>query len=226
MKALLTLCAVAALLAACGPPQLTLAQLASPRLAATRDGTAAVKATLSWDDKKTPCGAITNLTGRIDAEAATITNGALAADGMTCTFPTLSLAPMRAMTDRTITFDDGATKLSVTVTLLEAPTASPTSTNRTPRVGTPVVWTFNTNGAGVGSWRIFYTPTSGTEATWAEGTGPIASVGTDVPASAANTSGTLGLWWRALTVIRECKGAVDCQVDVTDRAAYAVSITP
>jgi hypothetical protein len=211
---------------ACGPPQLTLAQLApTAKVSATRDGRNTVKVVLSWDEKKVACGTVTNLVGRIDEETGTVTGGTPKED-KTCEFPTLSVNPMSASRDRVIVFDDGRSKITMTVTTLEAPTASAVSMVRNVRVGDDVVWTFSGSGGDVGPWRIFYTPTNGTAAQWADGTGPIMSVGTTVPASAANSSGTVGLAWSALAVIRGCEGAQTCEATVTDQAAYAISVSP
>lgn len=214
-------------LLACGPPQLTLAQLTSAKLAVTRDGTAPLEATLSWDLTKTPCGAITGLTGKVDAVSGTVTNTVSKADGRECEFPHFTAAPMASTADRVIAFEDGASTISLTVTTLDAARASPVTTSHALRVGDSVVWTFSGNGGDVGPWRIFYTPTGGgAEATWAEGTGPIMSVGAQIPASAANSSGTVGLTWSALAVIRSCNKAQTCEANITDRAAFAVSVSP
>lgn len=211
---------------ACGPPQLTLAQITSAKLVATRDGTAPVKATLSWDLTKTPCGTIPGLVGKVDAVTGTVTNSVPKGE-KDCEFPTLSVAPMSASTDRVIAFEDGASAISVSVTTIDAARASVVTMSHTLRVGDSVVWTFSGTGGDVGPWRIFYTPTGGAaEQQWAEGTGPIQSVGAMIPASAANTSGTVGLTWNALSMIRACNKAVTCEVSITDRAAWAVSVTP
>lgn len=217
---------VSSLLLACGPPQLTLAQITSAKLVATRDGTAPVKATLSWDLTKTPCGPITGLIGKVDAVTGTVTNSAPKGE-KDCEWPTLTVPPMSATTDRVIAFEDGATSISVSVTTIDAARASAVTMSHTLRVGDSVVWTFSGTGGDVGPWRIFYTPTGGAaEQQWANGTGPIQSVGAMIPASASNTSGTVGLQWSALAMIRACNKAVTCEVNITDRAAFAVSVTP
>jgi hypothetical protein len=215
------------MLVACGPPQLTLPQVSTTAtLTATRDGRDKVKVLLTWDLKSTPCGTVTNLTGRVDNETGTVTAGAPTADGQGCDFPTLQVTPKSASSDRTITLDDGRGTISMTVTTLEAPTASPVSMNRSVRVNDSVVWTFSGSGGDVGAWKIFYTPTSGEAATWAEGTGPIMSVGAMVPSSAANSSGTVGLSWKSLSEVRACSNAKTCTIDVGDQAAYAISVSP
>ncbi|MFT3710948.1 MAG: hypothetical protein QM817_25255 [Archangium sp.] len=214
-------------LIACGPPQLTLPQVQSTAvMTATRDGRDKVKVSLTWDLKTTPCGTITNLTGRIDSESAVVTAGAPTADMKGCDFPTLQLAPKSGTNDRLITFDDGRGTISMTVTTLEAPTASIVTMSHTLRVNDSVVWTFSGSGGDVGAWKIFFTPTSGDAATWAEGTGPIMSVGAMIPSSAANSSGTVGLSWKSLSQVRACSGAKSCSIDVGDQAAFAISVAP
>ncbi|MDP1823711.1 MAG: hypothetical protein Q8L48_10725 [Archangium sp.] len=219
----------ALLLSACEPPIPILAKLSAPVLSAQRRMGQRLLVVLSYDTKKTPCGAVNFLRATLDGIAMEGSAGQriVNADGSeTCEFPNYSLEVNNGTTPREIVVTDDVTAVSMTLDTINVGNANPESPPATLRPGYVLRWNAVPPSAGTSSWNVIFTPEGGTAVTWGEGTNLPSSFSVTVPAVTSAASGTVAATWLVNTVVTKCEGAGSCSATIQGAGSFLAVVAP
>jgi hypothetical protein len=215
---------------ACEPPVPTLATLSSPVITAQRRMGKELLVVVTYDDKKTPCGTVTNLHATLDGSPMSGNAGARNVDQMTgavtCEFPNYAIQPANGTMPRAIVITDDVHAIKMTIDTLNVGSANAESPPATLRSGTTQRWTASPPPTGTSSWKVDFTPQSGAAVTWTEGTNLPASFSATVPAVTTAASGTVAASWIVNTMVTLCEGAASCTAMIQGASTFPAVIAP
>lgn len=227
MKLLMTLCLM---LMACEPPIPVLAQLSSPVLTAQRRLGKELLVVLTYDDKKTPCGAVTSLRAQLDGVAMNGSPGQRVVDektgAVTCEFPNYTVQVGPGTTPREIVVTDDVTAVAMTLDTLEVGNANPEFPPATLRPGYVVRFTASPPPTGTTSWNVSFTPEGRAPIVWAEGSALPAAFSATVPAVTSAASGTVAATWLVNTTVTKCEGVASCNAIIQGAGSFLAVVAP
>lgn len=218
------------LLVGCGPATPELGKLISPVITAQRRNGGDLQVILTYDNTKTACGAVQNLRATLDGQNVAASAGSFDPMQMSeadrCQFPGFLIKPDTRTTPREIVFTDDVTTMTMTVNTLNLGTAIPDSPPATMRSGYMLRWLNSPPPEGTTSYKVAFTPGSGAEVTWAEGTSLGSTLTTAVPTQTASASGTVALTWLVATMVTKCEVATSCSATIQGAASFPAVLQP
>ena len=216
-------------LSACEPPIPILAKLASPVLTVQRRMSGPLFVVLTYDDKKTPCGAVNFLRAQLDGNAMNGNAGARVVDEMTgavsCAFPSYSINVNEGTMPRELVVTDDVTALTMVIDTLNVGSASANFPPATLRPGYVLSWSANPPSAGTNSWNVIFTPEGGAPITWGQGGNLSSSISVTVPAVTSAASGVVAATWEVKTAVTKCEGAT-CSAFVQGAGTFPAVVAP
>jgi hypothetical protein len=214
---------------ACTPPTPVLAKLASPGLTVQRRMGGPLLVVLSYDDKKTPCGAVDFLRATLDGVAMDGNAGQRIVDmttgAVTCAFPNYTANPAVVTTPREIVVTDDVTSVSITLDSLNVGSASADFPPATLHPGYALKWSTSPPDVGTSSWNVTFTPTGGSPVTWDQGADMQASFTVTVPAVTAAATGVVAATWLVKSAITKCEGAA-CEATIQGTGSFTAVVAP
>lgn len=229
MSRVLPALGVALLLSACEPPLPILAKLSSPVLSAQRRMGGPLLVVLSYDTKKTPCGAVNFLRATLDGIAMGGSPGQriVNMDGTeTCELPNYSLPVNNGTLPREIVVTDDVTAVSMTLDTLNVGSANAESPPATLRSGYVLRWNAAPPTAGTTSWNVIFTPEGGAAVTWGEGTNLPSSFSVTVPTVTSAASGTVAATWLVNATVTKCEGVGSCSATIQGAGSFPAVVAP
>jgi hypothetical protein len=215
---------------ACAPPTPILAKLASPVLAAQRRMSGPLLVVLTYDDTKTPCGAVDFLHATLDGAAIGGNAGQRIVDektgAVTCAFPNFTVTPSVASTPREIVVTDDVTSISMTVDSLDVGSASADFPPATLHPGYALQWSATLPSVGTSSWNVAFTPNGGTAVIWDQGAAMQSSFSVTVPAVTAAATGSVAATWLVKSTITKCEGGASCEATIQGAGSFTAVVAP
>lgn len=217
-------------LSACEPPIPILAKLNTPVLTAQRRMGGPLLVVLTYDEKKTPCGAVNFLRATLDGAAIDGSPGQRVVnktDGTeTCEFPNYSVLPNNGTTPREIVLTDDVTSMTMTLDTLNVGSASPEFPPATLRPGYVLRWSASPPATGTSSWNVIFTPEGGSPVTWGDGANLPTSFSVTVPAVTSAASGKVSATWMVNAAVTKCEGATSCTATIQGAGSFAAVVAP
>ena len=214
---------------ACAPPTPILAKLASPVVAAQRRMGGPLLVVLTYDDTKTPCGAVDFLHATLDGVAIDGNAGQRIVDdktgAVTCAFPNFTVTPSIVTTPREIVLTDDVTSISMTIDSVNVGSASADFPPATLHPGYALRWSASPPNVGTSSWSVIFTPTGGTPVTWDQGTDLQSSFTVTVPAITNPATGNVAATWLVKSAITRCEGA-SCEATIQGSGSFTAVVSP
>ena len=215
---------------ACAPPVPVLAKLVNPVLTAQRRMGGPLLVVLSYDDKKTPCGAVDFLRATLDGAAVQGSPGQRVVnktDGTeTCEFPNYSVVPSLGTMPREIVLTDDVTAVTMTLDTLNVGSASADFPPATLRSGYALKWSASPPSVGTSSWNVIFTPEGGSPITWDQGVDLQSSFTVTVPAVTSAASGTVSATWMVKAAVTKCEGVSSCVATIQGAGSFSAVVTP
>ena len=217
-------------LSACEPPVPTLGKLSSPVISAQRRMGKELLVVLSYDTKKTPCGAVEKLHARLDGVELSGSPGQRIVnekDGTeTCEFPNYSVSVANSTAPREIVVTDDVYSVKMTLDTLNVGSANPESPPATLRSGYTLRWAAAPPSTGTSSWNVIFTPEGGSPITWGEGANLPSNFSVTVPPVLAAASGTVAATWLVNTAVTLCEGASSCTATIQGAGTFPAVVAP
>lgn len=217
-------------LTACEPPVPTLGKLSSPVISAQRRLGKELLVVLSYDTKKTPCGAVEALHARLDGVELNGSPGQRIVnekDGTeTCEFPNYAVLVANSTAPREIVVTDDVFSVKMTLDTLNVGSASPESPPATLRPGYLLRWSAAPPSTGTSSWNVIFTPEGGSPITWGEGGSLPANFSVTVPTVTTAASGTVAATWLVNTAVTLCEGAANCTATIQGAGTFQAVVAP
>lgn len=213
----------------CEPPVPILAKLSDPVLSVERNSSAKLSIGLSYDTKKTSCGAVDWLRATFDGQPIEGTPGqrVVNKDGSeTCEFPSYSVDAVSKDTPREIVVTDDITTLSMTVDTVDVGIAIAESPPPTLRTGQVQRWLVSVPAVGTTRWKVVYTPQKGGSVSWVEGTDLPENPRATVPPVTNSSVGVLTLSWVVNASVTKCEGVKTCKATIQGAKSFDVVVAP
>lgn len=215
---------------ACAPPVPVLAKLSAPVLTVQRRMSGPLLVVLSYDEQKTPCGAVerlhasldgVNLDGSAGRRVVSQTDGS-----ESCEFPYFSGTPAAGAAPREIVLTDDVTTLAMTLDTLEVGSASAESPPATLHSGYALRWNAFPPRQGTSSFNVLFTPEGGSAVTWFEGTQLPSTFTVTVPPITAAASGKVAATWLVNAAVTRCEGVASCSATLQGAGTLSAVVAP